>query len=91
MYFSNPTERKVADIDANKANLRHTIGGLQVRHQSVCIADSQTSLFNIYNAIVRASPQAREGVLDYFTLVSKLNQKRSGMRVRLCTAASAYT
>jgi len=29
-YFSNPTERKKDDIDANKSNLRHTLGGLQV-------------------------------------------------------------
>ena len=29
-YFSNPTERNVKDIDANKDNLRHTLGGLQV-------------------------------------------------------------
>jgi ubiquitin conjugation factor E4 B len=42
----------------------------------------QTYLFNIYNAVVRASPEAREGVLDYFTQVCKVNQKRAGMRVR---------
>ncbi|KLT45417.1 hypothetical protein CC85DRAFT_282483 [Cutaneotrichosporon oleaginosum] len=75
-YFSNPTDRKVADIDANKANLRHTLGGLQ------------TSLFNIYNAIVRASPEAREGVLNYFTLVCKVNQKRAGMRVDYRTVST---
>jgi ubiquitin conjugation factor E4 B len=32
-YFSNPTERNVKDIDANKDNLRHTLNGLQVRRQ----------------------------------------------------------
>lgn len=75
-YFSNPTDRKVADIDANKANLRHTIGGLQ------------SSLFSIYNSIVRASPEAREGVLDYFTVVCKANQKRAGMRVDYRTVST---
>jgi ubiquitin conjugation factor E4 B len=68
-YFSDPTDRKVADIDANKANLRHTLDALQ------------SSLFNIYNAIVRASPASREGVLSFFELVIRLNEKRAGMRV----------
>ncbi|WWC62119.1 uncharacterized protein I303_104710 [Kwoniella dejecticola CBS 10117] len=68
-YFSNPTERKKEDIDANKSNLRYTLGGLH------------TSLFNIYNGIVRASPDSREGILDFFALTIKLNEKRAGMRI----------
>ncbi|WWC70131.1 uncharacterized protein I206_104078 [Kwoniella pini CBS 10737] len=68
-YFSNPTERKKEDIDANKSNLRYTLGSLH------------TSLFNIYNSIVRASPESREGVLDFFALTIKLNEKRAGMRI----------
>ncbi|WVQ80243.1 hypothetical protein IAT38_002348 [Cryptococcus sp. DSM 104549] len=68
-YFANPTDRKKDDIDANKSNLRYTLGGLH------------TSLFNIYNAVVRASPESREGVLDFFSLVIRLNEKRAGMRV----------
>jgi ubiquitin conjugation factor E4 B len=68
-FFSNPTDRKVGDIDANKSNLRGTLGGLH------------DSLFNLFNAIVRASPDAREGVLDYFALAATLNKKRSGSRV----------
>ncbi|KAL7421849.1 Ubiquitin conjugation factor E4 [Cryptotrichosporon argae] len=75
-YFSNSTERKVADIDANKANLRQTLDSLQ------------SSLFNIYNAIVRASPEAREGVLEYFALAARLNVKRQGMSVDRRTVAS---
>ncbi|WVQ99568.1 hypothetical protein IAU59_006704 [Kwoniella sp. CBS 9459] len=67
-YFSNPTERKKEDIEANKSNLRYTLGGLH------------SSLFNIYNAIVRASPESREGVLDFFALTIRLNEKRAGMR-----------
>ncbi|WWD03129.1 hypothetical protein V865_001176 [Kwoniella europaea PYCC6329] len=68
-YFSNPTERKKEDIEANKSNLRYTLGGLH------------GSLFNIYNAIVRASPESREGILDFFALTIKLNEKRAGMRI----------
>jgi ubiquitin conjugation factor E4 B len=75
-YFSDPTERKTADIDANKSNLRATLGSLQ------------QSLFNIYNAIVRASPESREGVLSFITLVANLNNKRSGERVDHRTISS---
>ncbi|KAK8864525.1 hypothetical protein IAR55_001775 [Kwoniella newhampshirensis] len=70
-YFSNPTDRKKDDIDANKSNLRYTLSALH------------TSLFNIYNAIVRASPESREGVLDFFSLTLRLNEKRAGMRIVL--------
>nr|XP_019046475.1 ubiquitin-conjugation factor E4 B [Kwoniella bestiolae CBS 10118]OCF25405.1 ubiquitin-conjugation factor E4 B [Kwoniella bestiolae CBS 10118] len=75
-YFSNPTERKKEDIEANKSNLRYTLGGLH------------GSLFNIYNAIVRSSPESREGVLDFFALTIKLNEKRAGMRVDPRTVSS---
>ncbi|OCF74479.1 ubiquitin-conjugation factor E4 B [Kwoniella mangroviensis CBS 8886] len=75
-YFSNPTERKKEDIEANKSNLRYTLGGLH------------GSLFNIYNAIVRASPESREGILDFFALTIKLNEKRAGMRVDPRTVSS---
>lgn len=68
-YFSNPTERKTEDIDANKANLRHVLQSLQ------------SSLFGIYNSIVRADPSAREGTLDFLALVIRLNEKRAGMQV----------
>ncbi|KAL1411414.1 Ubiquitin conjugation factor E4 [Vanrija albida] len=68
-HFSNPTDRQTADIDANKANLRHSLEYLQ------------SSLFSIYNSIIRASPESREGALDFFASVVKLNAKRSGMQV----------
>nr|ODN80157.1 ubiquitin-conjugation factor E4 B [Cryptococcus depauperatus CBS 7841] len=76
LYFSNPTERKKEDIDANKDSLRYTLGNLH------------SSLFNIYNSIVRASPEARESVLDFFSLALRLNQKRAGMRVDPRTVSS---
>lgn len=63
-------------MDANKANLRHGLTALQ------------SSLFNIYNAMVRASPASREGILDFFTQVAVLNVRRSGMRVNYETVSS---
>lgn len=45
-------------------------------------------MFNVYNAIVRASPDAREGILDFFTLALRLNEKRAGMRVDPRTVSS---
>ncbi|KAK1924344.1 ubiquitin elongating factor core-domain-containing protein [Papiliotrema laurentii] len=68
-YFSNPTERKTDDINANKSNLRHTLNALQ------------TSLYGIYNSIVRASPESREGVLAFFAQVVHLNSRRAGISV----------
>ena len=32
--------------------------------------------------MVRSSPEAREGVVDFLALVASLNVKRAGMRVR---------
>jgi len=75
-YFSEPTERKVADIDANKANLQHTLGAFQ------------NTLFQIYNAIIRASPESREGVLAFFAKVVELNARRAGMSVPINTVSS---
>jgi ubiquitin conjugation factor E4 B len=80
-YFSNPTERKVADIDANKSNLRHTLAALHVSLMNWVALTWQSSLFDVYNSIVRSSPKALNDVLDFFALVLKLNEKRAGMRV----------
>lgn len=43
----------------------------------------QSSLFQIFNTLVRASAESREAVLDYFSRVVSLNVKRTGMQVRL--------
>ncbi|CAD6576435.1 MAG: hypothetical protein TREMPRED_001677 [Tremellales sp. Tagirdzhanova-0007] len=75
-YFSDPTERKTADIDANKSNLRHTLGSLH------------TSLFVIYNAIIRSSSETREASLEFFASVVRCNEKRAGMRVDPRTVSS---
>ncbi|ORX35769.1 ubiquitin elongating factor core-domain-containing protein [Kockovaella imperatae] len=75
-YFSNPTERKTDDINANKSNLRFTLRSVQ------------TDLFTIFNAIIRSSPSAREAILDYISCAITLNSKRAGMRVDSRTVAS---
>lgn len=41
----------------------------------------QDALFSVYNAIIKASPGSREGLLDFFAMVVKRNGKRSGMQV----------
>lgn len=41
----------------------------------------QNGLFTLYNAIVRASPESREGALDFFAKVVALNVKRAGSHV----------
>ena len=66
----------MADIDANKANLQHTLGAFQ------------TTLFQIYNAVIRASPESREGVLAFFAQVVDLNSRRAGMSVPINTVSS---
>ncbi|KAL1722762.1 ubiquitin elongating factor core-domain-containing protein [Schizophyllum commune] len=75
-YFSDPDKRSRADLDSSFASLRGTLNGYQ------------TSLFAIYNALVRASPVAREAVLKYFARVVKLNLRRAGMQVDPATVSS---
>ncbi|BFZ61767.1 Ubiquitin conjugation factor E4 [Saitoella coloradoensis] len=48
----------------------------------------QTQLFNITNAVVRASPTAREAVLNWFARVINLNHKRRAMQVDPATIAT---
>lgn len=75
-YFSKPDERTKADIEANQAGLRASLGQLQ------------DELFKVYNSLIRASPGSREGLLDYIAAVVQRNVKRSGMRVDPKTVAS---
>lgn len=41
----------------------------------------QSSLFQIFNTLVRASADAREAVLRYFARAINLNRRRAGMQV----------
>ncbi|KAG2153094.1 ubiquitin elongating factor core-domain-containing protein [Suillus bovinus] len=75
-YFSDPTKRSRADVDSSNASLRGTLKSLQ------------SSLFQIFNTLVRTSLEARERVLEYFATVVRLNVKRAGMQVEPDTVAS---
>ncbi|KAF8195457.1 ubiquitin elongating factor core-domain-containing protein [Pholiota molesta] len=75
-YFSEPDKRSRDDIESTYASLRGTLKILQ------------TSLFQVFNTLVRASSETREAVLGYFSRVVSLNVKRSGMQVDPTTVAS---
>ncbi|KAF4617286.1 hypothetical protein D9613_006110 [Agrocybe pediades] len=75
-YFSEPEKRSRADVESSFASLRGTLKSLQ------------TSLFQVFNTLVRASAECREAVLDYFAKVIKLNVKRAGMQVDPATVSS---
>lgn len=75
-YFSDPEKRTRDDIESSYASLRGTLKSLQ------------SSLFQIFNTLVRASPESREAVLQYFARVISLNIKRAGMQVEPETVSS---
>jgi ubiquitin conjugation factor E4 B len=75
-YFSEPEKRTRDDVDSTNASLRGTLKSLQ------------SSLFQIFNTFVRASPESREAVLQYFARVVSLNIKRAGMHVDPTTVAT---
>ncbi|KAF9077770.1 ubiquitin elongating factor core-domain-containing protein [Rhodocollybia butyracea] len=75
-YFSDPEKRSREDVESSFASLRGTLKSLQ------------SSLFQIFNTFVRASPSAREAVLQYFAKIVSLNVKRAGMQVDVVTVAS---
>ncbi|EJC98051.1 uncharacterized protein FOMMEDRAFT_171416 [Fomitiporia mediterranea MF3/22] len=75
-YFSDPEKRSHNDIESSNASFRGTLKSLQ------------SALFQVFNAIVRASPESREAVLGYFSRVVSLNVKRGGMQVDFATVAS---
>ncbi|CAE7116128.1 unnamed protein product [Rhizoctonia solani] len=72
-YYPEPDKRQ---NEAAETTLRATLVNLQ------------QSLFLVFNAIVRASPDARERVLKYFSTVLNINVKRAGAHVDPRTVAS---
>ncbi|BGO95650.1 Ubiquitin conjugation factor E4 [Rhodotorula toruloides] len=68
-YFPEPSTMVRGNIDSASASLRGTLRGVQ------------TSLFRIFDNIVRSSPVAREAVLAYLGQAAALNAKRAAMRV----------
>lgn len=75
-YFSDPEKRTRDDIESSFASLRGTLKSLQ------------SSLFQVFNTLVRASAESREAVLQYFARVIALNVKRAGMQVDPNTVSS---
>ncbi|KIJ62650.1 hypothetical protein HYDPIDRAFT_41789 [Hydnomerulius pinastri MD-312] len=75
-YFSEPSKRPRGDVESSNASLRGTVKSLQ------------SSLFQIFNVVVRASSEAREAVLEYFATAIKLNVRRAGMQVEPETVAT---
>ncbi|KAF8558253.1 hypothetical protein OG21DRAFT_1455716 [Imleria badia] len=75
-YFSEPTKRSRNDVESSTTSLRGTVKSLQ------------SSLFQIFNTLVRASAESREAVLEYFATAVKLNIKRAGMQVDPQTVAT---
>ncbi|KAL2403925.1 Ubiquitin conjugation factor E4 [Exophiala dermatitidis] len=65
-------------------------GRIRTAQQSLQMAlrAHQTELFDIVNTLVRASPEARERVLDWFALVLNSNHKRRAMRIDKTTVSS---
>lgn len=68
-YFTKLKDRQAFDLQSAMASLRGTLKSLQ------------SSMFQILNNLVRASPASREAVLQYFSRVISLNVKRAGMQV----------
>ncbi|KAI0071497.1 ubiquitin conjugation factor E4 [Panus rudis PR-1116 ss-1] len=75
-YFSKPSERRPGEVESAIASLRGTLKSLQ------------SALFQIFNTLVRASPESREAVLRYFARIIDLNDRRAGMQVDPATVAT---
>ncbi|KAI0365724.1 ubiquitin conjugation factor E4 [Pilatotrama ljubarskyi] len=75
-YFSNHDTRPPGELSSATASLRGTLKTLQ------------SSLFQIFNSLVRASPDSREAVLQYFARAVNINRKRAGMQVDPATVSS---
>ncbi|KAH9922853.1 ubiquitin elongating factor core-domain-containing protein [Epithele typhae] len=75
-YFTNHETRPQGEITSAMASLRGTLKTLQA------------SLFQIFNTLVRASPDAREAVLQYFSRAVNINRKRAGMQVDPLTVST---
>ncbi|KAG6897645.1 hypothetical protein C0992_012624 [Termitomyces sp. T32_za158] len=75
-YFSDSEKRSRDDIESSFASLRGTLKSLQ------------SSLFQIFNTIVRTGSEPREAVLQWFAHVIALNSRRAGTHVDPETVAS---
>ncbi|GAC74338.1 ubiquitin fusion degradation protein-2 [Moesziomyces antarcticus T-34] len=69
-YFANAATQNQQEADSNFRSIQST---MEIVH---------SLNFRIFNALVRASPQARERVLAYWGRACALNAKRGAMQVR---------
>jgi ubiquitin conjugation factor E4 B len=69
VYFAGPRTMDKGRIQASQSALQMTLGA----HQS--------DLTTIVNAFIRASPQARNKVLDWFAYIMNANHKRRAIQV----------
>ncbi|TIB05941.1 hypothetical protein E3P96_00778 [Wallemia ichthyophaga] len=69
LYFSDASLEREDQSPITQNTLRSTLESLQ------------SSLFGIFNVLVRASPQSREKVLDFFATAANVNSHRGAMRV----------
>ncbi|KAL2135928.1 hypothetical protein VTI74DRAFT_6311 [Chaetomium olivicolor] len=68
VYFSGPRTMDKNHIQQSQAAMQMTLGA------------HQTDLRTIINAFIRASPQARNKVLDWFAYIMNVNHKRRAMQ-----------
>ncbi|KAH9819920.1 ubiquitin elongating factor core-domain-containing protein [Melampsora americana] len=68
-YFKNSKERPRSDLDSATTSLQQTLNSLHL------------SLYTIFDRIVRAGPEPRESVLQFWAQVIQLNLKRAAMQV----------
>jgi len=95
-YFGDLDKRSRADVESSTASLRGTLKSLQASLQNDVYgifppgltSGVQNSLFQVFNSLVRASPESREAVLQYFARVINLNVKRAGLQVGEDTIAT---
>ncbi|KAJ4306774.1 Ubiquitin conjugation factor E4 [Collariella sp. IMI 366227] len=69
VYFSGPRTMDKNHIQQSQTAMQMTVGA------------HQTDLRTIINAFIRASPQARNKVLDWFAYIMNVNHKRRAMQV----------
>jgi ubiquitin conjugation factor E4 B len=69
VYFAGPRTMDKARIQTSQSALQMTLGA------------HQNDLRTIVNAFIRASPQARNKVLDWFAYVMNVNHKRRAIQV----------
>ncbi|GAA5865602.1 hypothetical protein JCM8547_007662 [Rhodosporidiobolus lusitaniae] len=75
-YFPNPSDTPRGNIDSATSSLRGVVRGVQ------------TSLFRLYDSLLRSSPSSRQVVLQFLARTAALNAKRAAMQVDRHTVSS---